>query len=188
MNEVESSPAVSRKKRSITLWPSIVMLSLLLGSWVFFYNDVALIFFAFGLNLFAAVCLICFLYQMVRLRPKKSAYFLIPVLLLASTGFMLIPRVAAMWPIRKSFFYSRDYVEFLVYDARHHIEAEVRQNGYRYKEWHLPKHSGTYYQIVYDVTDATARRDGIEGGGCTDWVTWVGGYFYFVRVECPGIL
>ena len=60
----------------------------------------------------------------------------------------------------KPFAYSRDYVEFLIYDAKHHIRAEVRNTYHEYKKWPLYKPSGTDFSIVYDVTDETLKEDG----------------------------
>jgi hypothetical protein len=186
MTEVESAPAAS-KKRHITLWPLIVMLALLFGFWVFLYNDILRFLFALGLNLFSAVWLICFLYQVVLLRPKKSVFFLIPVLLIATTGLLFFPRVVAVtWPVERSLFHSRDHVEFFICNLRHHLKAEVRKNGYRYKKWTLEKFSGTSYQIIYDAADKIANEDDTESGGCYTSVFGLGNHFYFVRGECHG--
>ena len=57
-----------------------------------------------------------------------------------------------MDPIDRVLVGSRDHVEFLIYEARHHIKAQVRSTAVRYKEWQL---YGNHY-IVYDVTDAIA--------------------------------
>jgi len=89
-------------------------------------------------------------------------------------------------PMLKAFCDSRDYVEFLAYDARHHIKAEVRNTRPEFKEWHLYKNSATDFQIVYDVTDKTLKEDGVEEGGCYSKVFSLGGHFYFVRGECIG--
>ncbi len=187
MNEVDPAPA--GRERHITLWPSIVMLGLLCGFWVFLYNDILWSLFVFGLNLFSAVCLIYFLCQVVLLRLKKSVFFLIPVLLIATTGLLLFPRVPAVTgPVERSLSHSRDHVEFFIYNLRHHIKTEVRKNGYRYKRWTLEKFSGTGYEIVYDAADRTVDEDDTESGGCYTSVLSLGDHFYFVRGECPGLL
>ncbi len=187
MNEVEPAPAGG--KRKITLWPSILMLALLFGFWVFLYNDILRVLFGFGVNLFSAVCLICFLCQVVLLRLKKSVFFLIPVLLIATTGLLLFPRVPAVTgPVGRSLYHSRDHLEFFIYDVRHHIKAEARKNGYKYKEWTLGRFSAVSYQIVYDVSDWIHSEDNTEKGGCYTSVFGLGDHFYFVRDECEGFL
>jgi hypothetical protein len=187
MTEVEPAPA-GRKKR-ITLWPSIVMLALLFGFWMFLYNDILWPLFVFGLNLFSAVCLVCFLCQVVLRRLKKSPFFLIPVLLIATTGLLLFPWVPAVTrPVERSLYHSRDHAEFFIYNLRHHIKAEARKNGYRYKRWTLEKFSGTSYQIIYDAADMTVDEDDTESGGCYTSVLSLGDHFYFHRGECPGLL
>ena len=126
MTEVESVAVVSRKKDHFVALDCHA--ALLFGFWVFLYNDILWSFFVFGLNLFSAVCLICFLCQVVLLRLKKSVFFLIPVLLIATTGLLLFPRVLAVTgPVERSLSHSRDHVEFFIYNLRHHIKAEVRK-------------------------------------------------------------
>lgn len=173
MNEVESSP-VPAKRKGIVLWPSIVTLVPILGGWFLLYHDFLGALLWLTAFFFSVICLLCSLLMVILRRPKRPVSFLIPVLLFT---------VSALGARD-----SRDYVEFLIYDAHHHIKAEVRQNGCKYKEWPLQKHSGTYYVIVYDATDAIARRDGVENGGCHELVHGVGGHFYFFRGVCPGIL
>ena len=119
----------------------------------------------------------------VLLRLRKSLSFLIPILLAASMGWWFIP-VPAMRPISTPFHYSRDYVEFLIYDARHHIKAEVRNTKPEYKEWQLHKRSGIDYQIVHDTTGKTLREADTEKGGCYSAVFSLGDHFYFVRGIC----
>ena len=51
MNEVGSAPVAS-KKRNITLWPSIVTVVLIFGSWVFLYNDIVWFLLWVGINFF----------------------------------------------------------------------------------------------------------------------------------------
>lgn len=126
---------------------------------------------------------------MFRRKPKKCLSFLIPVLLAATTGSLFVSLWPVAGPIRRSLFYSRDYVEFLMYDVRHHIKAEVRRNGYKHKKWTVRKHySETSYQVVYDPTDKIVKEDDTDGGGCYTTVFSLGDHFYFVRGECPGIL
>src|SRR5208283_439670 len=129
-------------------------------------------------NLFSAVCLICFLCQVVLLRLKKSVFFLIPVLLIATTGLLFLPRVPAVTgPVERWLSHSRDHVEFFIYNLRHHIKAEVRKNGYRYKEWGLEKFSGTGYEIIYDAADRIRYEDNTESGGCYTSVLGLGDHF-----------
>jgi len=186
MIEVESTPATS-KRRNVVFWPSVVMLVMVLGSWVFLYDDRFALLLWLAIHLFAVICLISFVCLIVLRRLGKSLSFLIPILLAASMGWWFIP-VPAMTPITKAFAYSRDYVEFLIYDARHHIKAEVRNTKPKYREWPLYKPSGTYFSIVYDITDKTLKEDGTEQGGCYSTVFSLGEHFYFVRAMCPGIL
>lgn len=181
MNEIEPVLEVSRKSRLsrwlpivALLWPSIVMLLPVLGYWVYFYDDVPpLLLFLLAL-FFSVICFICFLIFIVMKKWKMSLSFLIPLLLAATT-------------ISRLFIESRDYAEFRVYDARHHIKAEVRQQGYRYKEWPLDTHDGYYHRIVYDVTDEIGKKDGIDNDGCYDSVFKVGEHFYFYSTVCSGI-
>jgi hypothetical protein len=186
MIEVESVPATC-KRRNIVFWPSVVMLVMVLGSWVFLYDDRFALLLWLAIHLFAVICLISFVCLIVLRRPGKSLSFLIPILLAASMGWWFIP-VRAMTPITNAFAYSRDYVEFLIYDARHHIKAEVRNTRPERREWHLYKHSATDFYIVYDITDKTLKEDGTEQGGCYSVVFSLGEHFYFVRGICPGIL
>lgn len=191
MNEVESVAAASRK-REFMLWPSIVQLVLLFWSWIFIYHDIVWFLLVLVMDLFFAVCLICFLYQVVLRRLRRSLSFLTPVLLAVLTGFLFIlpiapvaePMITVGAPARAALFHSRDYVEFLMYNARHNIKAEVRQSGCRYKKWILLKHSGTSYQIIYDAADKIVEEDDTERGGCYISVDRVGEHFYFLRGEC----
>ena len=84
---------------------------------------------------------------------------------------------------RSTISFTRLY-EFLMYNARHNIKAEVRQSGCRYKKWILLKHSGTSYQIIYDAADKIVEEDDTERGGCYISVDRVGEHFYFLRGEC----
>ena len=180
MNEVESTSAGS-KKRGISLWPSIVMFALGLGLWVFVYDDFVVLCLWVISFFFSAACLVCFLVLMILRRPKRSLSFLIPIFLYFATG--LAPPIPVfgwiMGPIDNLLGGSRNHVEFVIYEARHHIKAEVRQNGYRYKEWQL---NGTIF-IVYDVTDAVIRKNDIKGG-CNGWVSKVDEHFYFWDTDC----
>ena len=184
MIEVESAP-ITTKKRNIVLWPSIVMLTLVCGFWVFLYDDIPRLLLCLSIHFFAAICLICFICLIVLRRLRKSLSFLIPILLAGSMGWWFIP-TPAMSPISRGFSDSRDYVKFLAYNARHHIKAEVRNTRPDYKIWGLYKHSGTAYTIVYDVTDKTLRKDRTEQGGCYSDVSSLGEHFYFVRGICQG--
>jgi hypothetical protein len=185
--EVGTRSANSRKN-AIVLWPSLAMLALCLGLWVFLYNDGAAFLLLLACFLFSVACFVYSLVLAVLDRTKRSLSFIPPVLLYVATGFA--PPLPGMTeitdPIRIALVDSRDHVEFLVYDVQHHIKVEVRQNGYKYKEWRLQKHSGKSFYIVYDVTDAIAGRDGMEGGGCVDLVLKVEEHFYFLRVVCLG--
>ena len=185
MNQVEPAPA--GRKRKVTLWPSIVMLVLFSGVWVLQYNDVIGVLFMLVINFFSVICIICFLCLIYLRRPKKSLFYLIPVLVAATTGWLIIPRVAVIRPVQRAFVDSRDYVEFLMYDAKYHVKEDVRRNGYKYKEWTLPKNSGTFYQIIYDATGRIAQKNDTEGGSCYDTVLNLGEHFYFYRVDCPGV-
>ncbi len=185
MNEVDPAPAAT--KRRITLWPSIVMLVFFSGLWVLQYSDVIGVLFALVINFFSVICIIGFLCLIFLRRPKKSVFYLIPVLVAATTGWLIIPRVAVIRPVQRSFFDSRDYVEFLMYDAKYHVREDARRNGYKYKEWTLPKNSGTSYQIIYDAKGRIAWKDETEGGGCYETVLNLGDHFYFDRGECPGV-
>ena len=182
MIETESAPANS-KRRTILLWPSFVMLPLLFGLWVFLYDDIRSLLLWLIINFFAVVCLISFVCLIVLRRLRKSLSFFIPVLLAVTIVWSFIP-VSAVRPISTPFQHSRDYVEFLIYDAKHHIRAEARQNRYAYKEWHLNKRSSVDYQIVYDTTGKTLREANTEEGGCYSAVFTLGEHFYFVRGIC----
>lgn len=185
MIEVESTLATSRK-RTTMLWPSFVMLVMVFGFWVFFYDDLFWTLFWLVIHLFAVICLVSFVCLIVVRRLRKSLSFLIPIVFAASMGWWFVP-VPAMESIGKVFAYSRDYVEFLIYDAKHHIRVEARQNRYEHKEWQLHKRSGTDYQIVYDTTGKTLREADTEQGGCYSAVFSLGDHFYFVRGMCPGV-
>ena len=184
MIEVGSAPA-STKKRTIMLWPSVVALVMVLGLWGFLYHDSLFTLFWLAIHLFAIICVISFVCLLVLRRLRKSLSFLIPLVLAASTGWWFIP-VPAMVPITNVFAYSRDYVEFLIYDARHHIRAEVRTTKPQYEKWHLHKHSLVGFEIVYDAKDKTLREAGPEQNGCFVQVFSLGHHFYFVRDICVG--
>jgi hypothetical protein len=186
MIEVESAP-VTTKKRNIVLWPSIVLLAMVFGFWVFLYDDPPGLLLLVGIQFFAAICFICFICLIVLRGLRKSLSFLFPALLAAAVAWgLILPMVKVMLPIRTSFMDSRDYVEFLVYNARHQIKAEAQQNRYRYKVWHLYKHSTTAYSIVYDATDETLMENNDKHGACYSEVFSLGDHFYFVRGECIG--
>ena len=190
MNEPESNPALSTG-RGFCLWPTIAMLALSFVHWLLLYHFVAHFLLVLAGFFFSAACLVCSLVLVVLRKPKKALSFLIPVLLGVAIGPVPVPvRIVGhiIAPIRAVCDHSRDRVEFLIYDARHHIKAEVRQNGYKYKKWDLFESFTTDYYIVYDVTDAVVRRNGVREGICTDWVNRVDGHFYFLRVEYPGTL
>ena len=184
MIEAESAPANS-KKRTIMLWPSLVMLASVFGFWVFLYDDLIWALFWLAIYLFALICLISFVCLIVLRRFRKSLSFFLPILLASVIGMWLIP-VPAMRPLSEAFAHSRGYVEFLIYDARHHIRAEVRNTRPEFKEWRLHKNSLADYRIVYDATDKTLKEDGIEEGGCYSDVFSLGKHFYFVRGICVG--
>ena len=184
MTEVESAPA-STKKRTIMLWPSIVALALLFAFWVFFYDDEMLLLIWVGIQFFGAVSLVWLVCLIAFRRLNKSVSFLIPILLAASLEGWFIP-APVMRLISTAFTDSRDYVEFRIYDAKHHIRAEVRNTKPEYKKWHLYKPSGTDFSIVYDVTEKTLKDDGTEEGGCYSEILSLVDDFYFVRVTCPG--
>ena len=101
MIEVESAP-VTTKKRNIVLWPSIVMLTLVCGFWVFLYDDIPRLLLCLSIHFFAAICLICFICLIVLRRLRKSLSFLIPILLAGSMGWWFIP-TPAMSPISRGF-------------------------------------------------------------------------------------
>jgi len=186
MIEGESSPIIT-KKRNIVLWPFIVVLTMALGFWVFLYDDILIILLWVGIQFFAAICFICFIYLIRLRRLRRSLSFLIPALLAAAVAWLLIlPLANVMLPIRASLDHSRDYVEFLIYDARHCIRAEARQNKYGYKVWHLHKNSSTAYSIVYDATDEALMENHAEREACYSVVFSLGDHFYFVRGECIG--
>jgi len=184
MIEPESASANS-KKRTIMLWPSIAALALLFAFWFFFYDDELLILLWVGIQFFGAVSLVWLACLIGFRRLNRSLSFLIPVLLAVSMEGWFIPP-PAMRLIQTAFTDSRDYVEFLIYDRRHHIRAEVRKTKPQYGKWHLHKPSGTYFSIVYDLTDKTLEKDGTEDGGCYEEVLSLGDDFHFVRVTCPG--
>lgn len=164
------------KKKKVLLWPSVTMLVLLLGSWVFEYRNALSGFLVLMWLCFTVVCVVRIPVLLVLRTPWRSVSFLVPVLLVAAALF-------------SPFFYARHYVEFRVYDFQHHIREQVRRNGWTYHEWHLNKHTiNTDYSIVYDASDAIAGKDGVESGDCTDFVTPVGGHFYFHEEQCPGVL
>jgi len=186
MIEAESAPA-SSKKRTIMFWPSVVMMALVFGFWVFLYDDVFWTLFYLVIHLFALICLISFVCLIVFGRLRKSLSFFVPILLGATMGWWFIPvPLPPLYSMLKAFSHSRGYVEFLIYDARHHIKSEVRNSRPELKEWHLHKNSTSDFQIVYDVTDKTLKEDGIEEGGCYSEVYSLGGHFYFVRGICIG--
>ena len=184
MTEVESTPA-STKKRTIMLWPSVVALALLFAFWVFFYDDELLLLIWVGIQFFGAVSLVWLVCLIVSRRLNRSLSFLIPILLAASLEGWFIP-APLMSLISTAFTDSRDYVEFLIYDAKHHIRAEVSNTKPEYKKWHLYKPSGTDFSIVYDVTEKTLKEDGTGEGRCYSEILSLGDDFYFVRVTCPG--
>ncbi len=184
MIEVESAPAAS-KKRTMVFWPSIVALALLFASWVFFYDDELSILLWVGIQFFGAISLVWFVCLIVLRRLNRSVSFLIPIVLAASMGWWSVS-TPAMKPIATAFAYSRHYVEFLVYDARHHIRAEARQNRYGYKIWRLYKHSASSYDIVYDALDETLTQNDAEEDSCYSVVFSLGEHFYFVTGGCVG--
>ena len=67
-----------------------------------------------------------------------------------------------MTPIAKAFAYSRDYVEFLIYAAKHHIRAEVRRIATSTKNGSYKALVGPITQIVYDTTGRKERRTQAE--------------------------
>jgi hypothetical protein len=185
MIEAESAPATS-KKRNVVFWPSAVMLVMVFGFWVFLFDDLCWLLLWLIIEFFSVICLISFVSLIVLRRLRKSLSFFIPLLLAATMGQLFIP-VPAMRPISTPLYYSRDYVEFLIYDAKHHIRAEAQQNRYEYKEWQLHKHSAIDYHIVYDTTGKTLREADTEQGGCYSAVFSLGDHFYFVRGMCPSV-
>lgn len=184
MDEDRSNSPIFTKK-GFVLWPSLAMLAIDLGIWLALYNNLISLYLLAASFLFSAVCLICFLALMVLRRPKKAVSFLIPLLLCGATG--LVPPfpvlITATDPMRRALVHSRHRVEFLIYDARHHIKEEVRQNGYRYKEWRLDTSSGMDF-LSYDVTDGVVEKDGADIGGCFQSVYRVAEHFYFVGHGC----
>jgi len=175
MDEAESSPSAFRRKK-LTLWPSIVVLASFFAWWVFFYWDIFSFLLLIAMLCFSAAWLIYFLVLMLRRRPRKALSFLIPAL-----AAFALPLLFAAGPLVQ----SRHYVEFLMYDARYHIKAEVRKNGYTYERWPLPKGSMIRYEIVYDATDGILRKDMINDGVCFTKVFRVGEHFYIFAESCP---
>ena len=184
MTEVESAPA-STKKRTIMLWPSVVALALLFAFWVFFYDDELSVLFWLGLQFFGAISLVWLVCLIVLERVRKSLSFFIPILLAASMGWWPVTETVTR-PILTAFRDSRNYVEFLIYDAKHHIRAEARQNRYGYRVWHLCKHSASGHDIVYDASDETLMQNNVEEDNCYSVVFSLGEHFYFVTEGCVG--
>ena len=183
MDEAESLPPATKKKK-LTLWPSIVVLALLCAWWVFFYWDIFSLLLLIVMWFFSAGWLIYFLVLMLLRRPRKALSFLIPALAVALTTLPVGPMEPAALPIARSLVQSRQYVEFLIYDARHHVKAEVRKNGYAYRKWALLKGSIVAYEIVYDATDGILKKDMTGNDGCFTTVYRVGGHFYMVAEIC----
>jgi len=191
MIEAESSPATS-ERRKISPWPSIVLLFLVAGVWVFLFDDFLMTLFVLGIAFLLAICLICGLVLVILRKLKRSFSFLIPVVLVAGWLFIL-----AITPVARTAFvdavsYSRSYVDFVIYAAKHHIKAEVRQNGYKYKRWHLRTDLWDDYYIVFDGTDGIVKKDRtrlyddpMADPGCSIRVFSVGNHFYLVKEGCP---
>ena len=190
MIEVESAPAAS-KKRNVVFWPSVVMLVMVFVFWVYLYDELRSLLLWLIIEFFAAICLISFVCLIVLRRFRKSLSFFVPILLAATMGWWFIP-VPAMRPVSTPFQYSRDYVEFLIYAAKHHIREDVRQNGLKYKRWHLRTDLWDDYYIVFDVTDGIVKKDRtrlyddpMADPGCSVRVFSVGNHFYLVKEGCP---
>ena len=191
MIEVESTPATS-KKRKISPWPSIVLLFLVAGVWVFLFHDFLMPLFVIGIALFLAICLICCLVLLILRKLKRSFSFLISVVMVAGWLFILAIAPAARTAFADAVSYSRNYVDFVIYAAKHHIKADVRQNGYKYKRWHLRTDLWDDYYIVFDGTDGIVKKDGtrlyddpMADPGCSVRVFSVGNHFYLVKEGCP---
>ena len=186
MIEVEPAPATS-KKRKISPWPSIVLLFLVAGVWVFLFDDFLMPLCVIGIAFLLAIYLICCLVLVILRKLKRSLSFLIPVVLVGGWLFILAITPVAGTAFADAVSYSRNYVDFVIYAAKHHIKADVRQNGHKYKRWHLRTDLWDDCYIVFDVTDGVLNKDRTrlyDDPGCSVRVFSVGNHFYLVREGC----
>lgn len=190
MNDTTSAPT-SPERGKITSWPSIVMLLLLFGIWFFIFSDIVFLFLV-GVIIFLAICLLYFVVLVAFRELKSSVSFLIPVVLIAvSASILLLITPVTRSALRQAMFHSRNHVDFLIYAIMHHIKADVRQNGYKYKRWHLRTDLWQTWYIVFDVTDEIVKKDNtlydnpMASPDCRIRVFSVHDHFYLVEEGCP---
>lgn len=184
MNDTETKLAVA-KKVMITLWPTILMMSIIFENWLYLYDGLAVFLTGLMINAMAVIFIGYSIYLFMRRKPKRAMCFLIPVLIAALLGTLLIsPLREITMPLRRIYHHSHHYVEFLKYDKKYNIRKYVAENKPDYKEWSLVNRGIFMRSIVYDKNDELIKKDSTEDNICHYSVFRLGEHFYMFETFC----
>jgi len=167
--------------------PLFMMIVLFIVCWIFLYVDLVsylTVIAIWGLSLFFMIYMF---FLLIKKQFKKSLFYIAPILLAFLLGCspLNIFISADTLPIKKSFYHSRHFIEFLIQKNIFNREMiDTEHINSRYKEWRLKKYSGSDYVLVYDVTDEIISHDQNIRDGCSYSVFKVDEHFYMLQIVC----